>query len=165
MRHGLMIVMLMLSGSALASMAEHAQRANTAGIDVITYRTQVKDMVVIVAALPAGDAMAEPGNAAVPTLSMVVMQERIGLPSMWTVQAPHSAKPHPNFVPVMPRTSRRTHSSGVSSSTSTVWFVPLILIIKAMGVLRTSGWWRRIEAAPQHRYAVAKISKRPQSGL
>jgi hypothetical protein len=26
----------------------------------------------------------------------------IGFPSMWTAQAPHSAIPHPNFVPVIP---------------------------------------------------------------
>jgi zinc protease len=61
------------SGTALASMAEHAQRAMTAGIDVITYRANVKDVVVIVAALPAGDAMAEPGNIAVPTLSGMML--------------------------------------------------------------------------------------------
>jgi hypothetical protein len=36
------------------------------------------------------------------TLSMVVMQDRIGFPSMWTAQAPHSAIRHPNFVPVIP---------------------------------------------------------------
>src|SRR5580693_9432864 len=66
--------------------------------------------------------------AAVPMLSMVVMQERIGLPSIWTVQAPHSAMPQPNFVPVMPSTSRSTHSSGVSPSTSTDLTAPLTLI-------------------------------------
>jgi zinc protease len=65
--------LLLLSGTALASMAEHAQRASTAGIDVITYRANVKDVVVIVAALPAGDAMAEPGNVAVPTLSGMML--------------------------------------------------------------------------------------------
>jgi zinc protease len=68
-----MIVLLLLSGSALASMAEHAHRASTAGIDVITYQTNVKDVVVIVAALPAGDAMAEGGNIAVPTLSGMML--------------------------------------------------------------------------------------------
>jgi len=30
-------------------------------------------------------------------------QERTGLPSRWTVQAPHWAMPHPNLVPVRPR--------------------------------------------------------------
>lgn len=65
--------MVLLSGTAWASMAEHAQRAATAGIDVITYHGNVKDVVVIVAALPAGDAMAEPGNVAVPTLSGMML--------------------------------------------------------------------------------------------
>jgi zinc protease len=66
-------LLILSSGTALASMAEHAQRATTAGIDVITYRANVKDVVVIVAALPAGDAMAEPGNIAVPTLSGMML--------------------------------------------------------------------------------------------
>src|SRR5213083_80521 len=47
-----------------------------------------------------------------------VMQERTGLPSRWIVQAPHKARPQPNFVPVIPSTSRITQSNGVSSSTS-----------------------------------------------
>ena len=68
-----MLVMLMCSGAALASMAEHARRADTAGIDVITYKTNVQDVVVIVAALPGGDAMAEGGNIAVPTLSGMML--------------------------------------------------------------------------------------------
>src|SRR3989442_13463618 len=49
-----------------------------------------------------------------------VLQERIGLPSTWTVHAPHCAMPQPNFVPVMPRVSRSTQSSGVSAATVTV---------------------------------------------
>ena len=44
--------------------------------------------------------------------------ERIGLPSICTVQAPHCAMPQPNFVPVRPTTSRSTQSSGVSGSIS-----------------------------------------------
>src|SRR5262249_21255708 len=40
--------------------------------------------------------------------------------------------PQPYFVPVMPSTSRNTHSSGVSSATSTSCFVPLMLIEKIM---------------------------------
>jgi zinc protease len=73
---GLSVIAALLAlfcGTASASMAEHAQRAPTAGIDVITYRSNVKDVVVIVAALPAGDAMAEPGNMAVPTLSGMML--------------------------------------------------------------------------------------------
>src|SRR5258708_27683947 len=45
--------------------------------------------------------------------------ERIAFPSKCTVQAPQSAIPQPNFVPVSPSESRRTHSSGVDGSTST----------------------------------------------
>ena len=44
-------------------------------------------------------------------------QARNGLPSINTVQAPQSAIPQPNFVPVSPRLSRSTQSSGVSPST------------------------------------------------
>src|SRR4051794_24165378 len=67
-----------------------------------------------------------------PTLSIVVMQERTAEPSRCTVQAPHSAIPQPNFVPVIPSTSRRTHSSGVSPSTSMLRGVPLMLMVKPM---------------------------------
>jgi len=73
MRTALVALLVLASGTAFASMAEHAQRASTAGIDVITYHANVKDVVVIVAALPAGDAMAEPGNIAVPTLSGMML--------------------------------------------------------------------------------------------
>jgi hypothetical protein len=41
---------------------------------------------------------------------------------------PQSAMPQPNFVPVMPSTSRNTQSRGVSPSTSTVRSAPLTLI-------------------------------------
>src|ERR1700722_4683166 len=54
-------------------------------------------------------------------------QERTGWPSICTVQAPHSPAPHPNFVPVRSRLSRRTHKSGVSPSTLTVFCVPLMV--------------------------------------
>src|SRR4030095_2625553 len=55
------------------------------------------------------------------------MHERVASPSMCTVQAPHRPNPHPNFVPVIPNTSRNTQSTGVSPSTvvSTGLFVPL----------------------------------------
>ena len=43
--------------------------------------------------------------------------------------------PQPNFVPVMPSTSRNTQSSGVSPSTSTLCVVPLTLMVKAMASL------------------------------
>src|SRR5215472_3454471 len=71
-----------------------------------------------------------------PMLSIGVTQERVALPSMCTVQAPHSAMPQPNLVPVIPSTSRSTHKSGVSPSTSTVRSTPLILMVVAIATSR-----------------------------
>jgi zinc protease len=59
--------------AAAATMADQAQRANINGIDVITYHSNVKDVVVILGVLPAGDAMAGPGNIAIPTLSGMML--------------------------------------------------------------------------------------------
>src|SRR5260370_5085090 len=67
-----------------------------------------------------------------PVLSTGVMQERVATPSTCTVQAPHSAAAQPNFVPVMPSTSRNTHRRGVSPSTSTVRSTRLTLIVVAI---------------------------------
>jgi zinc protease len=64
---------LFVSGAAAANMAEQSRRAQIAGIDLITYHTDVKDVVVIVGSLPAGDAMAEPGNIAIPTLAGMML--------------------------------------------------------------------------------------------
>ncbi len=61
--------------AANADMAQHAERSRTAGIDLVTYRTDVRDVVDIVGYLPAGDAMAGGGNAALPTL-MGMMLDR-----------------------------------------------------------------------------------------
>src|ERR1700756_547393 len=60
-------------------------------------------------------------------------QERTALPSTWTVQAPHCAMPQPNFVPVMPRISRSTHSNGVSAGASKAFCSPLIMSVVAIG--------------------------------
>ncbi len=60
---------------APAQMARHAERATAAGIDLVTYHTDVKDVVDIVGYLPAGEAMAGNGNAALPTL-MGMMLDR-----------------------------------------------------------------------------------------
>ena len=57
-------------------------------------------------------------------LFITVQQERTACPSTCTVQAPHSAMPQPNLVPVSPTTSRRTQSSGISGGTSTVRDAP-----------------------------------------
>src|SRR4051794_21931020 len=82
-------------------------------------------------------------------LSIGVTQDRVATPSMCTVQAPHSAAPQPNLVPVIPSTSRRTQSNGVSPSTSALCAVPLTLILKAMlGSPFDLPGWVRTSPAP-----------------
>lgn len=66
---GLMCVSL----AASADMAQRAERSRTAGIDLVTYHTEVRDVVDIVGYLPAGDAMAGAGNAALPTLTGMML--------------------------------------------------------------------------------------------
>jgi zinc protease len=77
MRHyvltALMLVGAAAANSAGASVLDQSQRSQAAGIDLITYRTDVKDVVVILGSLPAGDAMAEPGNIAIPTLAGMML--------------------------------------------------------------------------------------------
>jgi zinc protease len=66
-------ILLFASAGAGANMAERSHRATAAGIDVVTYPTGVKDVVVILGALPGGDAMGEPGNIAIPTLTGMML--------------------------------------------------------------------------------------------
>jgi zinc protease len=73
MRLCMLVVMLVAGGAAHANMAEQAHRSKIDGIDLITYRTEVKDVVIILGVLPAGDAMAESGNIATPTLSGMML--------------------------------------------------------------------------------------------
>jgi zinc protease len=61
------------AGLAGATAADQSHRAQVAGVDLITYRTDVKDVVVIVGSLPAGDAMAESRNIAIPTLTGMML--------------------------------------------------------------------------------------------
>src|SRR5262249_61751285 len=56
-----------------------------------------------------------------------IEQERGTVSLRCTEQAPHWATPQPYFVPVRPSCSRSTHNSGVSASTSTSRFKPLML--------------------------------------
>src|ERR1700730_1337533 len=53
-----------------------------------------------------------------PTSFTAGTQARVASPSIWTVQAPHSAAPQPYFVPMSPSSSRRYQSSGVDGSPS-----------------------------------------------
>src|SRR5882672_9662416 len=59
------------------------------------------------------------------TAEIGVWQARTGCPSTCTVQAPQSAMPQPYLVPVSPSSSRRAHSSGVSSGRLTLYRRPL----------------------------------------
>ncbi len=61
------------------------------------------------------------------TWSAATEQARTARPSTWTVQAPHTPIPHPYLVPVKPRKSRSTHSSGIPAGRSTVRSSPLTL--------------------------------------
>jgi zinc protease len=65
--------LFLVSAAAAANVADHSSRSQVGGIDVVTYRTDVKDVVVILGSLPAGDAMAEPGNIAIPTLTGMML--------------------------------------------------------------------------------------------
>src|SRR5215831_19543283 len=57
---------------------------------------------------------------------------------MCTVHAPQSCMPQPNFVPVMPRVSRNTHSRGICGTTSTVCCFPLrVNLTAAMSLLNS----------------------------
>ena len=66
------------------------------------------------------------------TLETSVTHDRVAWPSMCTVQTPHSAIPHPYFVPRRFRTSRITHNRGMSAGTSTRVECPLITNSKGM---------------------------------
>jgi zinc protease len=68
-----MIVLLLLGSVAAANMADQTHRSKINGIDLITYHTNVKDVVIIMGVLPAGDAMADSGNIAIPTLSGMML--------------------------------------------------------------------------------------------
>ena len=62
------------SSSAWANMADNSHRSDTAGVDLITYQTQVKQVVAILGSMPAGDAMAGgSGNIAIPTLTGMML--------------------------------------------------------------------------------------------
>ena len=75
MRRYALTALLLLSGAAAAAPGapDNSSRSQVAGIDLITYRTDVKDVVVILGALPAGDAMSERGNIAIATLAGMML--------------------------------------------------------------------------------------------
>jgi zinc protease len=69
----MMMALVAIATPAAAAMADLAHRSKVDGIDLITYRSNVKDVVVILGALPAGDVMTESGNIAIPTLSGMML--------------------------------------------------------------------------------------------
>lgn len=73
LRYSMWAAWLLAGSSAWANMADNAERSHIAGVDLITYRTHVKQVVVILGSLPAGDAMAGSGNIAVPTLTGMML--------------------------------------------------------------------------------------------
>ena len=66
---------LLLVVAASAAIAPNVVRTKIAGIDVIAYQTGVKDVVTIQGSLPAGDAYAGDGNAAIPTLTGMLLDQ------------------------------------------------------------------------------------------
>lgn len=73
--HGLWVLAacLLANAGANANMADNSRRSQTAGVDLITYQTNVKQVVVLLGSLPAGDAMAGTGNIAIPTLTGMML--------------------------------------------------------------------------------------------
>lgn len=76
-RHIILTALLFATAAATASgnMVDHGHRTQISGIDLVTYKTDVKDVVVVLGSMPAGDAMAGTGNIATPTL-MGMMLDR-----------------------------------------------------------------------------------------
>ena len=73
MRYLLITACLVAASNGWANMADNSRRSQTAGIDLITYQTSVKQVVIIAGALPAGDAMAGSDNIAIPTLTGMML--------------------------------------------------------------------------------------------
>jgi zinc protease len=72
-RLSMMMLLLAIAAPAAANMADQAHRSKVDGIDLITYRSNVKDVIIVIGVLPAGDAMVDSGNIAIPTLSGMML--------------------------------------------------------------------------------------------
>jgi zinc protease len=66
-------LLVLAASSAHGLMIDSSHRAQIVGIDLITYRTNVRDVVSVLGALPAGDALAGSGNIAIPTLTGMML--------------------------------------------------------------------------------------------
>lgn len=69
------LVFLSLTISANAAIAPNVVRSKSVGIDVIAYPTGVKNVVTIRGSLPAGDAFCAEGNAAIATLTGMLLDQ------------------------------------------------------------------------------------------
>jgi zinc protease len=77
MRAVLLVLMSLFAVSAQAAMADKVARSRVGGIDLILYPTPIKDVVTIVGSLPAGDAFAQGGQSAVPTLTGMMLDRGV----------------------------------------------------------------------------------------
>ncbi|HET7535938.1 MAG TPA: pitrilysin family protein [Candidatus Didemnitutus sp.] len=68
-------VLCLLSSGLRAQIAAHVVRTKIAGIDVLVYKTGVKDVVTIKGSFPGGDSFAGQGNVAVPTLCGMLLDQ------------------------------------------------------------------------------------------
>ena len=75
--------------------------------------------------LGGADALDGGDGGTVGNRSILVMQERISLPSMMTLQAPHCPLPQPTLVPVRRRLLRMTSDSRSEPSVTTERSIPL----------------------------------------
>jgi zinc protease len=69
------LVAVLNATTVFADIAPRVVRTKISGLDVIAYPTGVKDVVTFKASLPAGDAFAGEGNAAVPTLTGMLLDQ------------------------------------------------------------------------------------------
>ncbi|MDQ5977681.1 MAG: zinc protease [Verrucomicrobiota bacterium] len=65
----------LLASVLTAQIAPNVVRQKVAGLDVLIYRTGVKDIVTLKGSLPAGDSFAVDGNVAVPTLCGLLLDQ------------------------------------------------------------------------------------------
>ncbi|MDB6094557.1 MAG: peptidase domain protein [Verrucomicrobia bacterium] len=71
----LSLILGLFAAALSAQVAPHVVRAKISGVDVLIYKTGVQDVVTIKGSLPAGDAMAAGGNAAVASLCGELLEQ------------------------------------------------------------------------------------------
>src|SRR5437879_10779504 len=96
-----------------------------------------------------------------------IEHERTGLPSTWTVHAPHSPAPQPNFVPVSCSVSRRTQSRGVSGETFALRSPPFTRRVNS-GIVASqffcTTWYREPLRCVMRRSEERRVGKECETG-